>query len=146
MDKIMVSVIMPVYNSEEYLETAIKSVLNQKMEEMELLLIDDGSKDRSGSICDQYESDWRVRVFHKQNEGICATRNFGVDHARGEYLMFIDNDDELTENTVEDNYRLAKQYNADVVKFGCSIEESFKSGFVEKRANRFRQLAVFSRE
>ena len=115
MDKIMVSVIMPVYNSEEYLETAIKSVLNQKMEEMELLLIDDGSKDRSGSICDQYESDWRVRVFHKQNEGICATRNFGVDHARGEYLMFIDNDDELTENTVEDNYRLAKQYNADAV-------------------------------
>ncbi|MBY0757836.1 MULTISPECIES: glycosyltransferase family 2 protein [Sellimonas] len=146
MSKIQVSVIMPVYNSEEYLETAIKSVLDQKMEDMELLLVDDGSKDRSGEICDKYKEDKRVRVFHKENEGICATRNFAVDHAEGEYLVFIDNDDELAADVLEKNYALAKKYDADVVKYGCSIEESFANGYVDKRANVFKKFRVFDRE
>lgn len=143
MKKIQVSVIMPVYNSEEYLETAIKSVLNQKMENMELLLVDDGSQDNSGKICDAYEVDQRVKVFHKENEGICATRNFAVDHAQGEYLVFIDNDDELAESVLIKNYNLAKKYDADVVKYGCSIEESFANGYVDKRENVFKKLRVF---
>lgn len=143
MSRIQVSVIMPVYNSEEYLETAIKSVLNQDIEEMELLLVDDGSKDNSGNICDRYQNDPRVRVFHKENEGICATRNFAVEHAGGEYLVFIDNDDELADHVLSENYALAKKYDADVVKYGCSIEESFESGYVEKRANVFKKLRVF---
>ena len=146
MKKVKVSVIMPVYNSEEYLEAAIASVMNQNCKEMELLLIDDGSTDKSGLICDKFADTKGIRIFHKQNEGICATRNFGVKQALGEYLMFIDNDDELIQNVVRDNYKLALEYDADVVKFGCSIEESFENGFVEKRVNSFKKFSVFSQK
>ena len=146
MDFKKVSVIMPVYNSEEYLKKAIQSVLDQKIDNIELLLIDDGSTDESGAICDRYKTDSRVRVFHKENEGICATRNFGIERAQGEYLVFIDNDDELVPDMLEKNYSLAKKYNADVVKFGCSIEESFENGYVDKRENTFKELVVFSGE
>lgn len=146
MSKIQVSVIMPVYNSQEYLETAIRSVLNQDMDEMELLLVDDGSTDESGKICDKFQNNEKVRVFHKENEGICATRNFAVDQAEGEYLVFIDNDDELSEHVLKENYMLAKKYDADVVKYGCSIEESFENGYVEKRKNVFKKLRIFSQD
>lgn len=146
MDNIRVSVIMPVYNSKQYLETAIKSVLNQEFEGLELLLADDGSTDGSGDICDKYASDQRVRVFHKTNEGICATRNFAVNHARGEYVVFIDNDDELVPGVLKKNYDLAERYHADVVKYGCSIEESFPDGYVDRRANVFKELCVFTKE
>lgn len=118
MCNIKVSVIMPVYNSEEYLPETIQSVLNQSLKEFELLLIDDGSEDASGLICDQFaEKDSRVRVFHKKNGGICSARNRGLAEARGEYIAFCDNDDRYLEGLLEDNYRLAKKNNADVVRY-----------------------------
>ena len=89
-----ISVIIPVYNTEKYLRRCIDSVLAQSYQDFELLLIDDGSKDSSGAICDEYAAkDARVRVFHKENGGVSSARNVGLDHARGEWITFVDSDD-----------------------------------------------------
>lgn len=89
-----VSVIIPVYNSEKFLARTIESVLNQTFTDFELLLVNDGSKDASPSICDSYAAqDKRVRVFHKPNGGVSSARNCGLDNANGQYIAFLDNDD-----------------------------------------------------
>ena len=93
-----ISIIVPVYNVEQYLPRCIDSILNQSFADFELLLIDDGSKDKSGTICDEYAAkDSRIRLFHKENGGVSSARNVGLDNARGEWLAFIDGDDEITE-------------------------------------------------
>lgn len=89
-----ISVIVPVYNAEKYLHRCIDSILAQTFTDFELLLIDDGSKDSSGAICDEYaEQDPRVRVFHKENGGVSSARNVGLDNAKGEWVTFCDSDD-----------------------------------------------------
>ena len=96
-----ISVIIPVYNAEKYLYRCIDSVLVQTFTNWELLLIDDGSKDSSGVICDEYAAkDTRVKVFHKENGGVSDTRNYGLDLAQGKYLMFLDSDDFWLRNDV----------------------------------------------
>lgn len=113
-----VTVIMPVYNSQKYVGEAIESILKQTLTEFELLLVDDGSTDESGAICDQYAGkDARIRVIHKENGGICSARNAGLAAARGEYLAFCDNDDKYLPDLLKDNYELAKKYDADIVRF-----------------------------
>lgn len=90
----MISIIVPVYNAEKYLHRCVDSVLGQSYTNFELLLIDDGSPDNSGVICDEYAAkDSRVRVFHKENGGVSSARNLGLDNARGEWVTFIDSDD-----------------------------------------------------
>ena len=94
-----ISVIIPVYTTENYLRRCIDSVLSQTYKDFELLLIDDGSKDSSGAICDEYAAqDARVRVFHKENGGASSARNVGLDNARGEWVTFVDSDDYIEEN------------------------------------------------
>lgn len=94
-----ISVIVPVYNVERYLPCCIESILNQDFKNFELLLINDGSKDKSGNICDEYaQKDKRVKVFHKKNEGVSIARNLGINHAQGEYIAFIDSDDYIDVN------------------------------------------------
>ena len=89
-----ISVIVPVYNAEKYLNRCIDSILVQTFTDFELLLINDGSKDKSGEICDEYsKKDIRVKVFHKENGGASSARNVGLDNARGEYICFCDADD-----------------------------------------------------
>lgn len=89
-----ISVIVPVYNVEKYLHKCIDSILAQTFTDFELLLINDGSKDNSGKICDEYgEKDKRIRVFHKENGGVSSARNMGLDNARGEWIAFVDSDD-----------------------------------------------------
>lgn len=89
-----ISIIVPVYNAEKYLHHCIDSILAQTFIDFELLLIDDGSKDLSGSICDKYaRKDSRIRVFHKENGGVSSARNLGLDNAKGEWITFIDADD-----------------------------------------------------
>ena len=88
----MISVIVPIYNVEPYVRQCIESLLAQTGPETEILLIDDGSTDRSGVIAEEYK-DGRIRVFHLQNSGLSAARNFGIEHARGDWLMFVDGDD-----------------------------------------------------
>ena len=95
-----ISVLIPVYNTEQYLPRCINSVLNQSFADFELLLIDDGSTDGSGEICDAYaEKDNRVVVFHKENGGASSARNVGLDNAKGEWITFVDSDD-----WIEDEY------------------------------------------
>ena len=94
MKNFAISIIIPVYNTEKYLRRCIESVLSQSFTDFELILVDDGSKDSSPQICDEYASqDKRVRVIHKVNGGVSAARNDGLDIAKGEYVTFIDSDD-----------------------------------------------------
>lgn len=93
----MISVIVPVYKAEKYLHRCVDSILAQSYTDFELLLIDDGSPDKSGAICDEYVAkDSRVRVFHKENGGVSSARNLGLDNARGEWITFCDADDYVT--------------------------------------------------
>ena len=114
----MISIIVPVYNTEQYLRRCIDSVLAQTYKDFELLLIDDGSKDSSGVICDEYAAkDARVRVFHKENGGVSDTRNYGLDLAQGKYLMFLDSDDFWLRNDVlEMLIGKAEENNLDIIR------------------------------
>ena len=95
----LVSVIIPIYNAEQHLEKCIESVINQKFNDFELLLINDGSTDSSGKICDNYvKRDHRIKVFHKENGGVSTARNLGIEKARGEWVTFIDADDKIESN------------------------------------------------
>jgi len=94
-----ISVIVPVYNVEKYIDRCIKSILAQSFTDFELLLIDDGSKDRSGEICDYYaERNEKIRVFHNDNHGVSFSRNFGLNTSAGEYIAFVDSDDCVEED------------------------------------------------
>ena len=142
-----ISIIMPVYNSETFLYLAVESVKRQTMKEWELLLIDDGSSDASGRLCDAYaKEDARIRVFHQENQGITKTRNRGIKEARGEFITFIDNDDELVEDIMEKSCSYAKKYRADIVKFGYRVEEDFPNGAKEVRDNCIKQQLIITRE
>lgn len=95
----ILSIIIPVYNAEKFLSRCIDSILSQSFTDYELLLIDDGSKDDSGTICDEYAAkDDRIRVFHKENGGVSSARNLGLDNAKGEWISFVDADDEILPN------------------------------------------------
>lgn len=100
-----ISVIVPVYNVDQYLPHCIESILDQTFTDFELLLIDDGSKDNSGKICDVYAGkDVRIKVIHKANEGVSKARNTGIEYAKGEYICFIDSDDFIGEKYLESLY------------------------------------------
>ena len=116
--KCLISIIVPVYNTEQYLRRCIDSVLAQTYQDFELLLKDDGSKDSSGTICDEYAAqDARVRVFHKENGGVSDTRNYGLDLAQGKYLMFLDADDFwLQDDVLEVLIGKAEEYDLDIIR------------------------------
>lgn len=104
----MISIIVPIYNSEKWLEQCINSVLKQKNVEFELLLIDDGSTDKSGEICATLShNDVRVRYFKKENGGVSQARNFGIEHAKGDWITFVDSDDYLEEDILSKAEKLA---------------------------------------
>ena len=112
----LVSVIVPVYKAEKWLHRCVDSILAQTMEDFELLLIDDGSPDRSGEICDEYAAkDSRVRVFHKENGGVSSARALGVKEAKGEYSIHVDPDDYIVVNMLEDMVEKAQELDCDVL-------------------------------
>lgn len=112
----VVSVIVPVYNAEKYLRRCVDSILVQTFTDFELLLIDDGSADGSSAICDEYaENDNRVHVFHKPNGGVSSARNLGLNHARGEWVTFVDADDWIDITFLWKMLEKAKSDKADVV-------------------------------
>lgn len=114
----LISIIMPVYNSEKYLKDAILSIQNQTYSNFELIAVDDGSTDNSLEILKEFAStDQRIKVFHKENKGISNTRNYGLAKSQGDYITFIDNDDEYLPNLLKDNLELITKYDADMVKF-----------------------------
>lgn len=113
----MVSCIIPVYNTQKYLPRCIESVLAQTFVDWEMLLIDDGSTDASGSICDEYAAkDERIRVFHKENGGISSARNLGLNYAQGEWIFFVDSDDSLPKTSLES--LLSRSSDANIIAGG----------------------------
>ncbi len=128
----MISVIVPVYNTEKYLDRCIQSILAQTYTDFELLLINDGSTDSSGAICNKYaEQDSRVRVFHKENGGVSSARNMGLDNAKGEWITFCDSDDWVYESWLQN---FAENCNdVDLVCQGI-----YPNGFLEYKNNHIR--------
>lgn len=115
------SVIVPVYNVEKYLKECVDSILKQTFEDFELILVDDGSKDSSGIICDEYAaSDRRVRVIHKENGGQSTARNAGVAMATGEFAVFLDSDDFISDSTFFEDIKLIADNDTDIVVFKYS--------------------------
>lgn len=112
-----ISVIVPVYNVEKYLEECIDSLLAQTFKNLEIILVDDGSTDTSGQICDRYAENHPeiIRVIHKNNGGLSSARNAGMDIAKGRYLGFVDSDDAILPAMYEDLYNLAKNHGADII-------------------------------
>lgn len=120
MNDVKISIIIPVYNIENYVEDCILSVLSQTFKEIEVILIDDGSCDESGKICDKFaEENESVRVYHKANGGLSDARNFGIGKARGKYVLFVDGDDKISQDACEVLYSDAEKKNADMV-IGCA--------------------------
>lgn len=127
---VLVSVIVPVYNVEQYLPRCVDSILAQTYENLEVILVDDGTKDASDKLCDAYaEQDPRVKVIHKENGGLSSARNAGIDIARGEYLAFVDSDDWVEPDTYGCMLELARKYD---VKLVCAGRYDVSSGTGEK--------------
>lgn len=126
---IRVSVIVPVYNVERYLNRCIESVLGQSYRNIELILVDDGSTDASGRICDEYcEKDSRVKVIHKENGGVSSARNIALDAVMGDYLIFLDSDDALDLHTIEVCVDNAESSKWDIVMFGFHMYSETEHG------------------
>ena len=113
-----VSVIVPVYNVEKYVEKCIKSLVDQTLQEIEIIAVDDGSKDDSKNIIDKYIKKYpdKVKYLYKENGGLSSARNFGIPYANGEYIAFLDSDDYVEPTMYEEMYKLAKKDNADMVE------------------------------
>ena len=122
----LISVIVPVYRVEEYLERCVKSILSQTYENLEVILVDDGSPDQCPAICDACaEKDARVKVIHQENKGLSGARNAGIDAASGEYLAFVDSDDYVSPHFIEELYQLLQDT-------GCAIGQCQLYGPEEK--------------
>ena len=111
----LISIIVPVYNVEKYLEKCVDSIINQTYKNLEIILVDDGSKDSSGKLCDSLkEKDGRIKVIHKQNGGLSDARNAGLKIANGKYIGFVDSDDYIAKDMYQTLYSLSKKHNADI--------------------------------
>lgn len=124
LDNYIVSVIVPVYNVEEYLKRCVDSLRNQSLQNIEIILVDDGSTDHSGTLCDEYQNeDRRIKVIHKENAGQGLARNDGLKMATGQYVCFLDSDDYLETNALSELSLLAEDSKADMVTFGYEIDD-----------------------
>ncbi len=123
MEEVKISIIMPVYGVEKFVGKAIESIQAQTLTEWELFAVDDGTKDRSGEICDEYAAnDSRIKVIHKENGGAPSARNVAIPQAKGKYMYFMDSDDWCEPTMLEDMYNLAEENNAQYVVTGYYID------------------------
>ena len=119
MDDVIVSIIVPIYNGEKYIDRVVNRILPQLNKKLELILVDDGSTDSSGSICDTYaEKDDNIRTVHKTNGGLSSARNAGITAAKGEYLSFVDVDDYMSEDAYAKLIEVIEAYHPDCIDFG----------------------------
>ena len=117
-----ISIIVPVFNVEKYIERCVKSIENQSYRNLEIILVDDESPDRCPQICDEYaKRDERIKVLHKKNGGLSDARNAGLDVATGEYIAFVDSDDWVEPDFIEQLYVNAKKEDADISIIGCTL-------------------------
>lgn len=125
----MISIIVPVYNVSPYLPECMNSIQAQKLDNMEIILVDDGSTDDSGALCDQYAETYKnVKVVHQKNAGLSAARNTGIEIAKGEFITFVDSDDMLADGFIGTALELAKTYQADLIAFShvrCEADASW---------------------
>ena len=144
MENKLVSVILPVYNVEKYLDECYKTVKNQTYENIEIIFVDDGSTDSSGKKCDEYaQNDKRIKVIHKKNAGLGMARNSGLDIATGDYVVFVDSDDFIAENMIEKLMISVQEYDADTVY--CSSVRYYGDGNSIIWRNKY-DNAVFEKE
>lgn len=121
---IKISIVVPIYNTEKYLRECLNSLISQTLREIEIILVDDGSTDLSGKICDEYKEKYNnIRVIHQLNAGQSAARNNGVKVAKGEYIQYVDSDDYIIPTACEYLYNAAKQSGADIVRGDCLNEK-----------------------
>lgn len=122
MESNKISIIVPVYNVEQYLERCVNSLINQTYKNIEIILVDDGSPDQCPQLCDNYaNSDSRIKVIHKTNGGLSDARNVGLDNATGEYIAFVDSDDWVENDFIETLCKNAEKENADISIIGCTL-------------------------
>lgn len=127
----LVSIIVPIYNVERYLSKCIESIVKQTYTNLEIILIDDGSTDNCLTICDEYAiRDSRIRVIHKKNGGQSSARNIGLDNCAGEYISFVDSDDWISENMIEEMVRNIEKFEADISIIGYSMV--WENGKIQK--------------
>ena len=125
-----VSVVVPIYNKVEYVERCFRLLLAQEMDAMEIVAVDDGSTDGSGALCDQLAGDHRLRIFHTPNQGVTAARRYGVEQAQGDYIVFVDCDDELLPGALRTLYDAACQTEADEVVATFCTQDGTRSPVV----------------
>ena len=127
MEEYKISVIVPIYKVEKYLNKCIDSIINQTYKNLEIILVDDGSPDDCGKICDEYaKKDSRIKVIHKENSGVSSARNTGLDVVTGDYIGFIDSDDWINVDMYESMMKYLILENADVVRCGICVHENGK--------------------
>jgi len=127
----LISVIIPVYKVEEYLEKCVESIRNQTYTNLEILLVDDGSPDNCGAMCDEYaKQDKRIKVIHKSNGGLSDARNAGIETATGNYIAFVDSDDFVSEDYIEYMYKMIIETNAKLAI--CGVKEIWKNTQIEE--------------
>lgn len=130
-NKTIISIIVPVYKAEKYLSRCIDSILKQTFSDFELILIDDGSPDKSGALCEDFANkDTRIRVFHQENQGVSAARQKGLDNAFGEFIIHADSDDWVEPDWLEELYKKAVETNADIVS--CDYLKEYKDYTINK--------------
>lgn len=133
----LISIVIPVYKVEKYLEKCIKSIINQTYKNLEIIIVDDGSPDKCPQMCDEFaQSDKRIKVIHKQNGGLSDARNAGIDVAKGKYITFVDSDDYVSDDYVEYMYNLIKKYNTKIATCETKIvhvesDEKNQEQFIE---------------
>ena len=121
MENQLISIIVPIYNVEKYLKQCIESIISQTYRNIEIILVDDGSPDNCGKICDEYsQKDKRIIVLHKENGGLSDARNKGIDIAKGDYLTFVDSDDFVNIDYIEKLYNSIKFNNTKLAQCGIS--------------------------
>lgn len=138
----LISVIVPVYNVERYLEKCIASICGQTYRHLEIILVDDGATDHSGQICDEYaQKDSRIRVIHKENGGLSDARNAGIEIACGTYFMFVDSDDTITPDTAQRLYEAAVQNDCQISV--CNMVRIYDDGATEPFYAPVKELTVW---
>ena len=121
-DNKLISIVVPIYNMEKYLDKCINSIINQTYKNIEIILVDDGSTDKSSKIINKYKKlDKRIKAYYKKNGGLSDARNYGIDKATGEYIGFIDSDDYIEKNMYETLYNNIIKYNADISVVGFNV-------------------------
>lgn len=132
MGNVEVSIIVPVYNNEKYLKQCLDSIINQTFKDIEIILVDDGSTDKSASICDEYaKKDNRILIIHSENNGVSNARNIGIDKSQGKFIMFCDSDDWLENDYIESHYNNMISKNVDIVHSGI-YRNFYKNNILKK--------------